>query len=282
MPPDDPCGSRAPSQAIREGCATEPTSTLIPTPTSTSTTDAMAAVPATPPRDDASRGAVVVAVIGAESTGKSQLVQALARRLQEEFGLRCACVGEVLREWCDERGRTPRADEQLGIAQEQQRRIDAAAARPDVDVVLCDTTPIMISVYSDVLFDDRSLDAVARPAQQAADSTLLTALDLPWVADGLQRDGPHVRAPVDALLRARLHVWRIDWALVSGQGEARVDAAVDALRPLLRRHAERAPTGAGLFSRLLGSRSGPPGPAWVCERCDDPACEHLARAWPRR
>ncbi len=240
------------------------------------------ATPSANPAAGSRPGALRVAIVGAESTGKSQLAQALARRLAAEFGLRCACVGEYLRDWCDERGRTPRAEEQLGIAQEQQRRIDAAAARPDVDVVLCDTTPLMTSVYSELLFDDRALDAIARPAQQAAHATLLTALDLPWVADGLQRDGPHVRAPVDALVRARLHAWRVDWSLVSGQGEARVDAAVDALRPLLRRHAGQAATHSGIFRRLLGSRSGPPGPAWVCERCDDPACEHRARVRPVR
>lgn len=36
------------------------------------------------------------------------------------------------------------------------------------------------------------------------DVTLLTATDLPWQADGAQPDGPHVRAPVDALVRAAL------------------------------------------------------------------------------
>ena len=222
-------------------------------------------------------GALRIAIVGAESTGKSQLAQSLARRLEEDFGLRCACVGEYLREWCDERARTPRADEQWGIAQEQQRRIDQAAARDDVDAVLCDTTPIMISVYSELLFDDRSLDTLARPSQQSADATLLTALDLPWIADGLQRDGPHVRAPVDALVRARLIAWKIDWSLVAGSGQARTDAALDALRPVLRRRAERDVRGSGLFSRLVGSRAGPPGPSWVCERCDEPQCEHLAR-----
>ena len=237
-------------------------------------------------------GPLRVAIVGAESTGKSQLAQALAQRLGDEFGLRCACVGEYLRDWCDERGRTPRADEQLGIAQEQQRRIEQAAAQSGVDVVLCDTTPIMISVYSELLFDDVSLDAVARPFQQGLDATLLTALDLPWIADGLQRDGPHVRGPVDALVRARLNAWRVDWSLVSGTGAQRADHAIDALRPLLRRRATpgadggtpgtdstsgTTSVGSRLFSRLLDSRGGPPAPAWVCERCDEPACEHLVR-----
>jgi nicotinamide riboside kinase len=214
-----------------------------------------------------------IAIVGAESTGKSQLAHALAQALAREFGLRCLVVDEWLRDWCEQQGRTPRADEQRGIAQEHARRI-AAAAEGDVDIVLCDTTPLMVAVYSDLLFDDRTLEPVARDCQQGMDMTLLTSLDLPWVADGLQRDGPHVRGPVDARVRARLGEWATTWSLVSGSGPARVASALDALRPLLRRQA-RAGRSAGLFSRLSGSLQGPPGPAWVCERCDDPRCEHL-------
>jgi nicotinamide riboside kinase len=234
--------------------------------------------PGTRPTEPAARGdgPIRVAIVGAESTGKSALARGLADALAHEFGLRSTVVDEWLRDWCDLHGRTPRADEQAGIAQEHARRIDEAAAQPGVDVLLCDTTPLMVAVYSDLLFDDRSLEPVARACQRTMDATLLTSLDLPWVADGLQRDGPHVRAPVDARVRARLADWGTPWSLVSGTGPARVSSALDALRPLLRRRA-RHQRSSGLFSRLEGSLSGPPGPRWVCERCDDPDCEHLVR-----
>jgi nicotinamide riboside kinase len=219
--------------------------------------------------------ALRVAIVGAESTGKSELACALAEALTREFGLRGVVVDEYLRRWCVEHGRTPRVDEQMGIALQHARHIATPATQADVDVVLCDTTPLMVAVYSDLLFDDRSLEPVALACQREMDATLLTSLDLPWVADGLQRDGPHVRAPVDARVRARLNEWGVPWSLVSGSGPARVASALDALRPLLRRRAQltRAP---GLFSRLEGSQAGPPGPRWICERCDDPQCEHQA------
>ncbi len=216
-----------------------------------------------------------VAIVGAESTGKSDLARALADALAREFGLRCQVVDETLRDWCDEHGRTPRADEQMGIAREHARRIAEASVRPGLDVIVCDTTPLMVAVYSDLLFDDRALEPVAHACQQQMDLTLLTSLDLPWVADGLQRDGPHVRAPVDARVRARLIEWGVSWSLVSGSGPARVASALDALRPLLREQARRGRS-AGLFSRLESSLSGPAGPRWVCERCDDPQCEHAS------
>jgi len=226
------------------------------------------------PGTDPAGSALRVAIVGAESTGKSELAHALAHALAHEFGLRCSVVDEYLRDWCDVHGRTPRADEQRGIALEHARRIATTATQPDVDMLLCDTTPLMVAVYSDLLFDDRSLEPLAAACQRKMDATLLTSLDLPWVADGLQRDGPHVRGPVDARVRARLNDWGVPWSLVSGAGPARVASALDALRPLLRRHA-RLTRAAGLFSRLEGSRAGPPGPRWICERCDDPQCEHL-------
>lgn len=213
-----------------------------------------------------------VAIVGAESTGKSVLARALAQALAREFGLRCTVVDEYLREWCEHHRRTPSRQEQMGIALEHARRIDAAAAQADVDVVLCDTTPLMVSVYSDLLFDDRSLDPVARQSHAKSDFTLLTSLDLPWVADGLQRDGPHVRPPVDARVRERLLQWNAAWAVVMGTGQARTDHAMDALVPLLSpdqgRHSP-----AGLFSGLLaGASVGPPRPApGPCARCDLPS-----------
>ena len=221
-------------------------------------------------------GPLRVAIVGAESTGKSALAHELAGALAREFGLRAGIVDEWLRDWCGIHGRTPRAEEQMDLAREHARRIEEAAARPGLDVLLCDTTPLMVAVYSDLLFDDRALEPVAQACQRSMDATLLTALDLPWVADGINRDGPHVRAPVDARVRARLADWGMAWSLVSGAGPARVACAVDAVRPLLRQRARSRRSG-GLFSRLEGSLAGPPGPRWSCERCDDPQCEHLRR-----
>lgn len=211
----------------------------------------------------------VIAIVGAESTGKSTLAVALAARISEQTGLRCCVVDEVLREWCEQAGRTPLAHEQRGIATEQQRRIDTAAAGHDI--VVADTLPLMVAVYSQLLFDDSSLVPMAIAAQRSAALTLLTALDLPWVADGLQRDGAHVREPVDRAVRALLNAHGLGWSVVGGQGTARVEQAFNAVRPLL---ATLAPAGAGLFTRLADRDAALPAWRWVCDSCDQPDCEH--------
>ncbi len=211
----------------------------------------------------------VIAIVGAESTGKSTLALGLAARIHEQTGLRCAVVSEYLREWCDREGRTPRAAEQMAIAQEQQHRIATAAAQHAI--VVADTTALMVAIYSQLLFDDDSLLPMAAAAQRSADHTLLTALDLPWVADGHQRDGEHVRAPVDRRLRALMLEHGIAWSVVGGQGAARVDQAFAAVTPLL---ATLTPASAGLFTRLAERDAAAPVWRWVCDTCDQPECEH--------
>lgn len=217
--------------------------------------------------------ALRIAIVGAESTGKTGLAAALSGRIAELTGLRCTWVGEHLRAWCDAHGRTPRQDEQAGIAAQQQMLIEAAAAAHDV--VVCDTTPLMTAVYSERIFGDRSLQPDAVALQRRSALTLLTALDIPWQPDGLQRDGPHVREPVDGIIRRLLIDSALPWALVAGQGTARLESALDAVAPLLRQHATLATTpGNGLFSRLADREAAQPAWRWTCENCDSPACEH--------
>lgn len=222
----------------------------------------------------------IVAIVGAESTGKSTLAQALATTLPGLTGWRCAWVPEVLREWSEAAGRTPRVEEQAEIATEQARRIEAAARTHDL--VLADTTPLMTAVYHHQVFGETSLDAMALAWQRRhCETTLLTALDLPWQADGLQRDGPQVRAPVDARLRQLLVSADLPFAVVSGQGQRRTEAALDALTLLWRASfAKRQPWSAGLFSRLAARETEQPTWRGTCTDCDQPDCEH--RAFQRR
>ncbi len=221
--------------------------------------------------------ALRIAIVGAESTGKTALAQALAQRLAALTGLRCTWVGEHLRAWCDAQGRTPRPDEQAGIAAQQQALIDQAAASHDV--VVCDTTPLMTAVYSDWIFQDRSLQAEAVVQQRRCHITLLTALDIAWQADGLQRDGPQVRVPVDSLVRQLLIQHALPWALVAGQGGARLESAVDAVAPLLRKRLDVGPAD-GLFSRLAARDAAQPAWRWACDNCDAPECEHALLRLP--
>jgi len=175
---------------------------------------------------DTSERGFVVALLGAESTGKTTLAAEIGAALAAQ-DLRVAVVGEALREFCDANARTPRRDEQATIAATQSARIDAAAARHDI--VVADTSALMIAVYSDFVFADATLYPIALAAQRRCDLTLVTELDLPWQPDGLQREGAHVRAPVDALLRSALAGADIAFTTIAGIGSERVEAALRAI-----------------------------------------------------
>ncbi|MEO5843707.1 MAG: ATP-binding protein [Caldimonas sp.] len=175
----------------------------------------------------------VVTLLGAESTGKTTLAAEIGAALAAR-GRRVAVVAEALREFCDRNARTPRREEQAAIAAEQSQRIDAAAALSEI--VVADTTALMIAVYSDFVFADPGLYAGALAAQRRYELTLVTALDLPWHPDGLQREGEHVRAPVDALLRGALARAAIAFTTIAGSGKGRVEAALKAIDGALAAH----------------------------------------------
>ncbi len=203
-----------------------------------------------------------IALLGAESTGKTQLVLAIGEALRQQ-GRTVAVVCEVLREWCDREGRTPHANEQAAIAHEQARRVMEQDA---VDFVIADTTPLMTAIYSDLLFRDESLYAFALAHQRIYEITLVTGLDLPWMADGLQRDGPHVREPVDALLRSALIRSGVTWQVIYGIGATRLDNALNAIFSIAYHSYSTMGTGQKTSNSAAWH--------WSCDKCSDSGCEH--------
>jgi len=197
-----------------------------------------------------------IALLGAESTGKTRLAAELAAHLCSH-GRRAVAVPETLREWCTRQGREPRPEEQLPIAREHESRVDDAAAR--AAIVVADTTALMVATYSGMAFEDSELFRFAQERQRGYDLTLLCGLDLPWVPDGLHRIGPEVRDAVDAQIRDALERARISYRMVYGSGEERLRnalVAIDSASP-----EDRAQASA---RRWIGS----------CDKCSDPDCEH--------
>jgi nicotinamide riboside kinase len=204
----------------------------------------------------------VIALLGAESTGKTTLARGLQIALATD-GHRAVAVAEHLREFCDAHGRTPRRDEQAAIAAEQSQRIARAAA--DHSFVIADTTALTIAVYSEFIFGDRDLYADALRCHAGYALTLLTAPDIAWQADAHQRDGAHVREPVDALLRAALSRAQLPFSVVYGHGPARLHNALAAVRRALGLDAAQPSQAAPGDSAARWQ--------WHCERCGDPQCE---------
>lgn len=164
-----------------------------------------------------------IAVLGAESTGKSTLARALAQQLD---GL---LVPECLREFCQAHERPPLRHEQAAIAAEQiQREQQAlqAAQQQGKAWVVCDPGPLMTAIYSQHYFDDPSLLPAALDWQHGYAATLVCQPDIAWEPDGFLRDGPQVRAQVQALIHDTLKAHGLPWHAVCGQGAKRLARAL--------------------------------------------------------
>lgn len=206
--------------------------------------------------------ALTVTLLGGESSGKTTLAHALQPLLRAQ-GVTCTLVPEQLRTWCEAQGRAPLAHEQAARAAAQTLAIASAAQDATIQVVLADTTAAVIAAYSELYFEDRSLWPAAMAQQHRYGLTLLMGLDLPWVPDGLFRDGPALRAATDTVLRRELQAAGIPFQTLYGPLALRVQQALRAIGGALQR-----PLTTQDPNWEQGRRP------WTCEKCSDPDCEH--------
>jgi len=165
-----------------------------------------------------------VAILGAESSGKSTLAAALAARYGTVW------VPEYLREFVEANERVPAECDQYPIARTQMAHEDAAAAVA-TRFVFCDTTPMMTALYSRWYWNrvDAQLSLLERRHDYAY--TLVTAPDSPWEADGLQRESEAVRQTIHQQVLQMLEERGISYLLVTGSLPQRMLQADRLLNP---------------------------------------------------
>lgn len=170
-----------------------------------------------------------IGIVGAESTGKSTLVQALAL----DLGPAASSVAEYARSRWDALGSSgfTYAD-MLPIAQQQVQLEEqtAAAAPPNCRWLLCDTTPLATLYYSLASFGKAPLGLWALSAR-AYDMVLLCAPDCEFVQDG-QRTSDTFRQRQHAWFVQALAERDIAYGLLQGDVPGRVQQARDAMAAL--------------------------------------------------
>lgn len=160
-------------------------------------------------------GVLRVAILGAESSGKSTLAAALATHFDTVW------VPEYLREFVESNERVPQEHEQVDIARTQRDR-EHAAAKQARRFLFCDTTPLMTAIYSRHYWGrvDEELRDLELSHHYAF--TLVTAPDGPWMPDGLQRESEAVRQAVHEEVVQTLDDRAIRFMLVTGSLPERV------------------------------------------------------------
>jgi NadR type nicotinamide-nucleotide adenylyltransferase len=171
-----------------------------------------------------------VCLLGAESTGKTTMAEALARR----FGT--VWVPEYGRGYTEE-GREPgapwRSIELVHIVRIQgwlERELGSQATR----LLFCDTDAFTTSVFHDVLVGGPQpaelREAVAR---ERYDLFLLCGTDVPFVQDGWRDDRARTRLEMHERYRRFLEERHERWLLLEGDHETRFSAASAAVEALL-------------------------------------------------
>ncbi len=161
--------------------------------------------------------------MGAESSGKSTLAQALAERLgtasAEEYGRTL---------WEERGGDVPLADYVL-IA-ERHRDIEDAAILRARRFLFCDTNAITTQQYAFFFHGacPPRVQALAAECRDRYAHTVVCAPDIPFDQDGT-RVHPQVQQYMDGAIRNDLTIRGIPYTVVGGTLEARVAAVCDLL-----------------------------------------------------
>lgn len=167
-----------------------------------------------------------VVILGAESSGKSILAEALAEHYQTVW------VPECLREFVEQHQRVPRQEEQILIARTQVQR-EAELLKQAKQWLFCDTGPIMTAIYSRHYFGEPDAELAQLELSHQYDFCLVTAPDFPWQPDGLQRESAYVRDRVHEEVLNVLDDRQIPFLLVEGSQQARLEQVQFALSFLL-------------------------------------------------
>lgn len=162
-----------------------------------------------------------IAIVGPESTGKSRLSQELAHHYNTVW------VPEYAREYLNELGRPYQKEDLLKIAEGQLRQEDELAASAGKRL-FCDTNLIVIKIWSDVKYGECDARIVKWMNERRYDLHLLTDVDLPWEDDPL-REHPEMRERLFELYEAELKTLNVDYKIVCGTHEKRLENAVKAV-----------------------------------------------------
>jgi NadR type nicotinamide-nucleotide adenylyltransferase len=166
-----------------------------------------------------------VVVTGSECTGKTTLAESLAERL------RAVCIPEYARQFVRDKSAAPEYADVEAIAR-GQIALEDDAARGGHDLVIEDTDLLSTVVYSRHYYGDCPHWIEAELERRLPDLYLLADIDVPWTADGEQRDRGQMREEMQALFREALGQRAVRVVVVRGSHAIRLRIALEAISSL--------------------------------------------------
>lgn len=162
-----------------------------------------------------------IAVVGPESTGKSELCQHLARIYDTEW------VPEYARFYLDRLSGTYTQPDLVEMAKGQLIWEDDKADYAH-EFLFCDTTMLVFKIWSDHKYGQTDSWIESELKTRKYDFYLLTNFDIPWMPDPY-REHPKLRKHFFDLYKHYLEEHQLPFGIVSGIEEDRTQCAMDHL-----------------------------------------------------
>lgn len=167
-----------------------------------------------------------IAILGPESSGKTELSSALAKHFDTGF------AAEFARSFLPGLGRPYTADDLLFIARMQMQTEKTAKAKAK-KILFCDTELINLKQWCLHKFGFCHKFIEEELNKKPYDSYLLTAPDLPWIADPL-RENPDKGDYFFEIYKREIEHYGFPYAIVSGAGKQRLACAINAVESFLK------------------------------------------------
>ncbi len=164
-----------------------------------------------------------IAVLGAESTGKTRLVQSLSKMLPAD------AVYEYAREYLQ--NPSVSYEELEHIALTQLRREESALESTRYDYILFDTEVINLKVWFEYVFQNVPSFLKEIDPRKRYDYYLITQMDLEYEPDPLRTyTDPAIRAELEKRYISELQSLDMPYNIVYGQGPQRIKRAYESIK----------------------------------------------------
>lgn len=164
---------------------------------------------------------IKIAIVGAESTGKSTMSAYLAKHYQTVW------VPEYAREYCEKLTEPPTWQDEINMFR-GQLALEQELLPKASKLLICDTTFITVKIWSEQLFGRSPVEVDEELKRHHYDFYLLLDIDMPWEDDPL-RDFPDMREHFMQVWHKELKALNANYKLVSGLGDVRYQNAIAAI-----------------------------------------------------
>ena len=170
-------------------------------------------------------GIIRIAIVGPESSGKSDLAKELASHYNTCY------VEEYAREYIGKLDRPYTIDDIIAISKSQMDLEDTMAAKAN-KILICDTNLVVTKIWAEHAFKQCPEWISSTLMRRKYALHLLMNIDTPWVPDP-QREHPHLREYLFEKYRSELDTEKVAHTIISGIGKERLSQGIRAIDKIL-------------------------------------------------